>query len=49
MNKLLKIAVEKESEEDLIKCLDYRKTKNIDSSQYDLIEKALSRRWHSQH
>ena len=49
MNKQLKIAVENESEQDLIKCLDFRKTKNIDSSQYDLIEKALSGRWHSQH
>lgn len=49
MNKSLKIAVEKESEEDLIKCLDYRKAKNIDSRQYDLIEKALSGKWHSQH
>lgn len=49
MNKSLKIAVEKENEEDLIKCLDYRKTKDIDSGQYYLIEKALSGRWHSQH
>ncbi len=49
MNKSLKIAVEKESEEDLIKCLDFRKTKDIDSSQYDLVEKALSGKWHSQH
>jgi hypothetical protein len=49
MNKTLKIAVENESEEHLIKCLDFRKTKDIDSNQYDLIEKALSGRWHSQH
>ena len=48
MKKSLKIAVEKESEEDLITCLDYR-TKNIDYDQYELIEKALSGRWHSQH
>ncbi|BAX79341.1 hypothetical protein ALGA_0954 [Labilibaculum antarcticum] len=49
MNKSLKIAVEKESEEDLINCLDFRKIKDIDSSQYDLFEKALTGRWHSQH
>lgn len=49
MNKSLKIAVEKESEEELIECLDLKKTKDIYSSQYDLIEKALSGKWHSQH
>lgn len=49
MNKSLKIAVEKESEEDLIKFLDFRKTKVIDSDLCDLIEKALSGKWHSQH
>ncbi|WP_028892927.1 hypothetical protein [Tenacibaculum sp. 47A_GOM-205m] len=49
MNKSLKIAVDKQSEEDLIKSLDFKKTKDIDSSQYDLIEKALSGKWHSQH
>lgn len=49
MNKSLKIAVEKESEEDLIKCLDFKKTIDIDSSQYDFIEKALSGKWHNQH
>ena len=49
MNKSLKIAVEQESEEDLIKCLDFKKSKDIDPNQYDLIEKALSGKWHSQH
>ena len=49
MKKTLKTAVESESEEDLIKCLDFRKTKDVDTSQYDLIEKALIGRWHSQH
>jgi hypothetical protein len=49
MNKSLKIAVENKSEEALIECLDFRITKDIDSSQYDLIEKALTGRWHSQH
>ncbi len=49
MNKSLKIAVEKESEEDLINCLELKKANDIDSSQYDLIEKALSGKWHSQH
>lgn len=49
MNESLKIAVAKESVEDLIKYLDFKKTKDIDSSQYDLIEKALCGKWHSQH
>jgi hypothetical protein len=49
MNKSLKIAVEKESEEELIECLDFKNTKNIDSSQYNLIEKALFGKWHNQH
>lgn len=49
MKKTLIIAIESESEEDLIKSLDFRKTKDIDSSQYELIEKALTARWHSQH
>ena len=30
-----------ESEQELIKCLDFRQTKKITSNQYDLIEKAL--------
>ena len=49
MNKSLKIAVEKQSEKDLIKSLDFKKTKDIDSSQFDLIEKALIGKWHAQH
>ncbi|CAL2089836.1 conserved hypothetical protein [Tenacibaculum sp. 190524A05c] len=49
MNETLKIAVENENEEILVKCLDFKKTKKIDSSQYDLIEKALSGKWHNQH
>tara|TARA_B100000508_G_scaffold2381_1_gene1840 strand:+ start:427 stop:927 length:501 start_codon:yes stop_codon:yes gene_type:complete len=49
MNSSLKIAVNKESEEELVKCLDFKNSKNIDSSQYDFIEKALSGKWHSQH
>ncbi len=49
MKKSLKIAVENESEADLIKYLGYRKLKNFNSVQYDLIVKALSGRWHSQH
>jgi hypothetical protein len=49
MNELLKIAVDKQSEEDLIKYLDIKKTKDIDYGQFDLIEKALSGKWHSQH
>lgn len=49
MSKLLKIAVEKESEEELIECLDFKKIKDIDSSQYNLIEKALYAKWHNQH
>jgi len=49
MNKSLKIAVENKSEKDLMESLDFRKTKNIDSSQFDLIEKALIGKWHSQH
>jgi hypothetical protein len=49
MNETLEIAVENENEEILIKCLDFKKTKEIDSNQYDLIEKALSGKWHNQH
>ena len=49
MNKLLKIAVKKECEKDLISCLSFKKIKDIDSSQYDLFVKALTGRWHRQH
>ena len=49
MSKLLKIAVEKEIEKELIKCLDFKRIKDIDSSQYSLIEKALCGKWHNQH
>ncbi len=49
MNKSLKKAVENKSEKELIDSLDFRKTKDIDSSHFDLIEKALIGQWHSQH
>jgi hypothetical protein len=49
MKTLLRKAVENESEEDLILFLDLKNIKNIDSSQYNWIEKALKGRWHSQH
>ncbi|GGH27433.1 hypothetical protein FAZ19_18985 [Sphingobacterium alkalisoli] len=45
----LQQAVENESEQDLIKCLDYRRSNEIDSNLYYLIEKALIGMWHSQH
>lgn len=49
MKDTLRKAVESESEQELIKCLDFRQTKKITSNQYDLIEKALIGTWHSQH
>ncbi len=45
----LRKAVESESEQELAECLDFRQTKKITSNQYNLIEKALTGRWHSQH
>jgi len=45
----LRKAVESESEQELAEYLDFRQTKKIASNQYDLIEKALTGRWHSQH
>ncbi|CAM1361838.1 conserved hypothetical protein [Tenacibaculum litopenaei] len=45
----LKIAVEKENEKTLIKCLNFENYKNFDPSQYELIEKALYGKWHTQH
>ncbi|WP_289055982.1 hypothetical protein [Carboxylicivirga marina] len=49
MKDALKKAVENESEQELIKCLDFKQTKKITSDQYALIEKALIGTWHSQH
>ncbi len=49
MKETLKIAVQSESEQELIKCLDFRKNEKITTDQYDLIEKALVGTWHSQH
>ena len=49
MKKTLRIAVESESEQDLIRCLDFIRTKDIGFSEYGLIEKALVGRWHRQH
>lgn len=49
MKETLRKAIESENEQGLIKCLDFTKAKKIDSTQYDLIEKALVGRWHSQH
>ena len=45
----LKKAILSKSEQDLIKFLDFRRTKYINTGQYDLIEKALIGTWHSQH
>ena len=49
MKLTLKKVLEGESDQELIKCLDFRKKMKIDSSQYDLLEKALRGKWHSQH
>lgn len=46
---MLKKAIEGENEQELIKFLDFGQTKKIDSSQYHLVEKALTATWHSQH
>ena len=45
----LKIVIEKKSEKDLIEFLDFKNSFYIDSSQFDMIELALTSRWHSQH
>ncbi|NOU61985.1 hypothetical protein [Marinifilum caeruleilacunae] len=49
MKETLRKAIECENEQELIQCLDFTVAKKIDSTQYDLIEKALVGRWHSQH
>lgn len=49
MKEILKRAIVNESEQDLIKCLDFNKEEEINSEQYYLIEKALIAKWHSQH
>lgn len=49
MKEILKRAIENESEQDLIKCLDFNNEEEINSEQYYLIEKALIAKWHSQH
>jgi len=45
MNEILKKAVENKNEEYLIKFLDFKEKKEIDSNQYDLLVKALKRRY----
>jgi hypothetical protein len=42
-------AVENENEEDLINCLHFERSKEINSIHFDSIEKALRGTWHSQH
>jgi len=49
MKLTLRKAIEGENEQELIKCLDFNKKMKIDSSQYDLLEKALWGKWHNQH
>lgn len=49
MNDILKKAVENESEQELMKCLNYRHLKQFNSEQFEFIEKALKGTWHSQH
>ena len=49
MKDRLQNAVESENEQELIKCLDFGQSNNIDASYYNLIEKALLGTWHSQH
>ena len=49
MKLTLKKAVEGENEQELIKCLDFRKRMKIDSNQNDLLVKALREKWHKQH
>jgi len=49
MNEILKKALENKNEEYLIKFLDFKEKKEIDSNQYDLLVKALKGTWHSQH
>lgn len=49
MKDIFKKAIESESEQELIKFLDFRLITKIGSDQYDLIEKALKETWHNQH
>lgn len=49
MEKLLRIAVESQSEKDLSNFLNFKGTTRFNSNLYDPIEKALVGRWHSQH
>jgi hypothetical protein len=49
MKDLLERAVYSENEQDLIEYLDFNNRKKINPDQYDMIEKALTGTWHSQH
>lgn len=49
MNPLLSKAVLNKSEQELIDSLDFKSNNKIDSSQMELIVKALEGTWHSQH
>ena len=49
MKETLIKAVQSESEQELIKFLDFDQREEIGKDQYDLIEKALLGTWHSQH
>ncbi|WP_254562305.1 hypothetical protein [Dyadobacter diqingensis] len=45
----LKNATKNEDEQELIKCLDFIHSGQLDSKCYDYIQIALTRTWHSQH
>lgn len=49
MKDRFKNAVENKSEQELIKCLDFKLAGMIDSGCYEYIESALWGTWHSQH
>lgn len=49
MKDLIERAVYSENEQDLIEYLDFNNRKKINPDQYEMIEKALTARWHSRH
>lgn len=49
MKNQLQKAVESEDEQELIKCLDLKRSGKFDSNCYEYIEKALVGTWHNHH
>ncbi|WP_019947915.1 hypothetical protein [Hymenobacter aerophilus] len=49
MHDKLKIAVERQNEQELVECLAFGSINEVDACCYNSIEKALLGTWHSQH